>query len=120
MIAKTFELIGVSNRWCVEFGAWDGKYLSNTWDLINNKGWCAVLVEGDDRRAASLAEIHRSRNAEVFVRHAYVGWEGENSLDSILGATSIPLDFDLLSVDIDGNDWHVWNGLQNGTRPHSA
>jgi hypothetical protein len=112
MIAKIFELIGVNNRWCVEFGAWDGKYLSNTWDLINNKGWSAVLVEGDEGRAARLAEGHRER-ADVFVKHAFVGREGESSLDSILGATPISRDFDLLSVDIDGNDWHVWNGVKN-------
>ena len=45
MIAKIFEFIGVKNRWCVEFGAWDGKYLSNTWDLINNKGWSRFLLK---------------------------------------------------------------------------
>ena len=113
MIAKIFEFIGVKNRWCVEFGAWDGKYLSNTWDLINNKGWSAVLAEGDSGRAARLAESHRSRPSDVFVKNLSVGWQGENSLDSILGSTPTPRDFDLLSIDIDGNDWHVWNSLQN-------
>lgn len=24
---KMFEIIGINNRWCVEFGAWDGKHL---------------------------------------------------------------------------------------------
>ena len=71
MIAKIFDLIGVKNRWWVEFGAWDGKYLSNTWDLINNKGWSAVLAEGDRERAARLAETHRDRSSRVFVENAY-------------------------------------------------
>ena len=24
-----------NNNWCVEFGAWDGIYLSNTYNLVN-------------------------------------------------------------------------------------
>jgi hypothetical protein len=112
MIAKIFELIGVENHWCVEFGAWDGKYLSNTWDLINNKGWHAVLMEGHEERAAKLAESYAERSGEVFVKHV-VGWEGRHRLDVILSETPIPPEFDLLSIDIDGNDWHVWNALDD-------
>ncbi|RCW80164.1 hypothetical protein [Phyllobacterium bourgognense] len=96
IIAKILDLIGTKNKWCVEFGAWDGKYLSNTWNLINNKGWNAVLVEGETTRADRLAGTHKSRKGEVFVENAFVGWEGEHSLDNILGRTPIPMDFDVL------------------------
>ena len=112
MVAKLFELIGVKNKWCVEFGAWDGKYLSNTWDLINNKGWSAMLAEGDTTKAQALANSHAARTGEVFIENLFVGWDGENSLDAILQRTPAPVDLDFLSIDIDGNDWHVWNGLQ--------
>ena len=30
------------NRWACEFGAWDGKHLSNTYNLVVNHGWSAV------------------------------------------------------------------------------
>jgi len=111
IIEKILDLIGRRTPWCVEFGAWDGKYLSNTWHLINEKGWKGVLVEGDEGRADRLAASHAGRAGEVFVVNAFVGWEGEHSLDAILGRTPIPQSFDVLSIDIDGNDWHVWNGL---------
>jgi len=52
IIARIFELIGTRNKWCVEFGASDGQYLSNTWDLINNHGWSAVLAEGNEERGS--------------------------------------------------------------------
>jgi hypothetical protein len=39
--------------------------------------------------------------------YATPSWDG-----SILSATPIPVDFDLLSIDIDGNDWHVWNAVK--------
>ena len=112
IIAKILELIGSVQPWCVEFGAWDGKHLSNTWDLINNKGWSGALIEGDRARYEALVESHRARAGEVFVEHAVVGWEGPNSLDNVLSRTPVPTIFDVLSIDIDGNDWHVWNSLQ--------
>ncbi len=30
IIEKIFEIAGAANRYCVEFGAWDGKLYSNT------------------------------------------------------------------------------------------
>jgi hypothetical protein len=42
----------------------------------------------------------------------FVGWEGEGTLDKILAETPIPRNFDLLSIDIDGNDWHVWKAVE--------
>jgi hypothetical protein len=111
MIAKILELIGIKNKWCVEFGAWGGNYLSNTWDLINNKSWSSVLVEGDPRRAARLAESYCDRVGSIFVKNAYVGWDGTNNLDTILATAPIPTEFDLLSIDIEGNDWHAWKPL---------
>jgi hypothetical protein len=111
MIAKIFDTIGAVNRWCVEFGAWDGKYLSNTWDLRHNKGWRSVLIEGDPVRAAALAAENQEQNSAATVVQAHVGWAGENALDTILAGSELPANFDLLSIDIDGNDWHVWRAL---------
>lgn len=111
MVRKIFEIMGIRNRWCVEFGAWDGKHFSNTWDLINTHGWSAVLIEGDGARANDLKGAHPDKAGSVYVKNAIVGWEGAEALDNLLAETPIPTDFDFLSVDIDGNDWHVWEAL---------
>lgn len=105
VIAKIFEVIGKKNRWCVEFGAWDGKHLSNTWTLIQQQNWSAVLIEGDEERAERLIASYANR-PDVF---AMQGWISDQTpLDSLLAKTPIPKDFDLLSVDIDGDDYWVW------------
>ena len=44
----------ISNGYFCEFGAWDGKYLSNTYYLIKNKGYKAILIEGDENKVNDL------------------------------------------------------------------
>jgi len=111
IIEKALEVIGDNNRWCVEFGAWDGRHLSNTHHLIADKGYAAVLIEGDPRRFRDLRR-NFAGNAKVVPVNAFVGFHQQDGLDSLLAATDIPVDFDVLSIDIDGNDYHVWKAVQ--------
>ena len=39
---------------CVEFGAWDGQHLSNTYHLISEKNFKGVLIEGEKERFFDL------------------------------------------------------------------
>jgi hypothetical protein len=110
ILAKVLEVIGVSNGWCVEFGAWDGRHLSNTYSLISDRGFSAVVIEGSTRRFRDLVATFRD-NSRVTTVNSYVGFTAADGLDSILARTSIPPDFDVLSVDIDGNDYHVWRAV---------
>jgi len=111
LIGEIMEQIGDSNHWCVEFGAWDGKYASNSRYFIKEKGYKAVLIEPDDKKFSEL-KINYSKNPNVTSFCSFVERDGEKSLDSILGKTNIPKNFDFCSIDIDGNDYHVWQGLE--------
>jgi hypothetical protein len=111
VLEKILELIGVGSGWCVEFGAGDGHSSSNTWNLIANYDWRAVLIEGMQSRFQVLAQRHAGR-AGVFPLNAYVMTEGPGSLQSLLRQTPVPKAFDVMSVDIDGIDWHVWRSLE--------
>lgn len=111
LIAEIFRRVGASNKWCVEFGALNGTHHSNTWDLIKNKNWSGVLIEADPTYAEKLQKVYADTpHAHCF--NELVELEGEHALDSILARTDIPKDFDLLSIDIDGNDYHVWDSLK--------
>src|SRR5258706_10929639 len=111
VIARALEIIGEHDRWCVEFGAGDGLYLSNTHTLINRSGYSAVLIEPADS-FKELQRLYHDR-PNIFTLNRYVNFEGPDALDSILASTPIPSDFDVLSIDIDGNDYHVWDALLN-------
>jgi hypothetical protein len=110
VLEKIFELIGVKNKWCVEFGAWDGKYLSNTYNYISKSNWSAVLIESDIKKFEELKNS-MSIYEEIYPINSLVGNKGESKLDNILQKTPIPKDFDLLSIDVDGNDYAIWEAL---------
>lgn len=112
VLAKVLETLGTTDKWCVEFGAWDGKHLSNTFDLIQNHGYSAVLIEGSKTRFKDLVNRFTG-NSQVYPLNNFVGFTPDDSLDKILGNTPIPKGFDLLSIDIDGNDYHVWNAFSS-------
>jgi hypothetical protein len=111
VIAKLFEVIGEQSRWCVEFGAWDGKLFSNTYDLIANRGWSGVLIEGSRDKFSDLKRTYAGNPRAVCVNAIVQPSSGAGSLETHLATTELPRDFDLLSIDIDGNDYHVWESL---------
>jgi hypothetical protein len=80
----------------VEFGAWDGLHFSNTANLRLHHGWSGLLMEGSDRADGQL------------VRRERVTAENVNALFDRYG---VPQRFDLLSIDIDGNDYWVWKAI---------
>lgn len=98
------------NKWCVEFGAWDGKHLSNTRRLIDDEGYSAVLIEANARTFAALKDTFKSQSG-IHCINAFVGFSEADGLDTILARTPCPRDFDVLSIDIDGNDIHVWRAV---------
>lgn len=100
-----------TNKWAVEFGAWDGKYLSNTFHFIEKHGYNAVLIEGDGAKMTDLVKNTQQFGEKVKCINAFVEPSGNNTLDNILSTTPIPVDFDLLSIDIDGLDYYIWESL---------
>lgn len=99
--------------WCVEFGAWDGIFLSNTFALVE-KGWNAVYIEGEPTRYKALLKTCLKFEKIIPIK-AFVAKtaDDKNSLDNLLASTVIPKDFDLLSIDIDSYDCDVWESLSN-------
>lgn len=111
VIGKIFEVIGDGGKWCVEFGAGSGKKCNNTWNLITNKGWSAVLVEAEKALYLDLKKYYQD-NRHVACVWGVVAAEGSGTLDNILAQTDTPLVFDFLSIDIDGHDYHVWDAVK--------
>ncbi len=111
LLAFVLSKIPDKTGWCVEFGAWDGKSESNTYYFISQQNYRGVMIEADPLKYNLLRENMKAYDAFCF--NVFVRPDGTNKLDNILSLTPIPKQFDLLSIDVDGNDYHIWQSLGN-------
>lgn len=109
VIAEIMRRIGVSDGTCVEFGAWDGIRNSNTFHLVE-QGWRAVYIEADSDRFRAL-QATQARHPRIHAIHDVVRPTGPGRLDALLAACDMEGEFELLSIDIDSDDWQVWHSL---------
>lgn len=111
IIEQLCNELNISKGWFCEFGAWDGKYLSNCYNLLD-KGWHGIMIEGDNTKFNDLRKTREKYPDQIVAINKYVEIMGKNSLDNILNDSPIPKDFELLSIDIDGADYYIWESLK--------
>ena len=101
------------NGWCCEFGAWDGKRGSNTFNLVKNYNYKAIYIESDKKKFGDLKETE-AKYANIFAINKTIdkNKNSPNSLNKVLEKTKIPQDFEILSIDIDSYDLDVWETLE--------
>lgn len=109
LIEKLFKHLGIKTPTYVEIGGGNGKELSNT-RLLWERGSTGVLIEGNP---TEFAELVKFRKGDYLVNQ-YIDCE-ENTMDYWLSASPLPTDFDLFSLDIDGNDLWVWKSMHKYT-----
>lgn len=97
------------SKTCVDVGAGNGTRWSNTAHLITMHNWTGVLIEPSRKEFRKLKN-YAGRYQSLALRK-YVTAHGESSLDRLLQSTSIPSDFDLLSIDVDGDEINILREL---------
>jgi hypothetical protein len=113
IIEELFKIIGFTSRLSCEFGAWDGTHFSNTKNLIEKHGFTAFMIEGDKSKFPHLVNTYKD-NPKVICINAYVD-SGANSLDKLLRGKGVNdsrlKSMDLLSIDIDGLDFEIFENI---------
>jgi hypothetical protein len=107
ILREIFRMIGTNNRQCFEVGAADGKWFSNTRRLVD-EGWRACLIEADPANWPALDKLDRPN---IDIVHGKAEPAGDNSLDSILAKCKYEQFPDLGIIDVDGQDYYLWNGM---------
>ncbi len=107
VLEAIFQVIEPTNKFVVEFGASEGIELSNARHLIINRGWSGLLLEGDEAMAEKLVKNY----AEFPKVKAAQAWIYPGNVETLFRQYGVPKDLDLLSIDIDSNDYYVWKVL---------
>jgi len=115
ILHELIRLLNIKNgSWCCEFGAWDGKNSSNTFYLVKKNGFNAIYIESNKNKFKELEKTQKKYSKITAINdEVEKDISSAKSLDNILKKTSIPTNFDILSIDIDSYDLEVWKSLKN-------
>jgi len=106
-----FSLIGTTNKQLVDIGA--AVSGSNTANLIVNHGWTGLLIDGAAERAAATRQFYNSRkDCNNYPPTVLCGWVTRENVDELISAHGIKGGIDLLSIDIDGVDYYIWETIE--------
>jgi hypothetical protein len=94
ILERLFARIGTTNKLAVDVGARDGVSLSNTYNLERRHGWKRILFDARPK----APQVHPVRLTVANIDGAFVTY-------------GVPPTVDLLSIDVDGNDFHLWKAL---------
>jgi len=116
ILDQLFKDLHIEAGIVVEFGAWDGVYLSNTYLLWRYKDFDAVLIESDLCKATELVSVTRGfDNVEAVYAAVSPVKDHKNSLDNMLDRSAFDVTEDslaLVSSDIDGSDYDIFESME--------
>lgn len=108
IITEVFNRIGFTNRIFVEFGAGTG--LENNSAALLMQGWKGLWIDASKKNIAMIRKglPNLISRKQLFVKEAFINKENINDLIGTVFSGEI----DLLSVDIDGNDYAIYDSIK--------
>lgn len=101
VIDKIFKTIKTTNKFYVEFGTEDASEC-NTRLLREKHQWQGLLLDGSNE------------NLAINLRKEFITAE---NITKLFIKYNVPKEFDLLSIDIDFNDFYVWHAISSTYKP---
>jgi hypothetical protein len=111
IILYLLAAVGMKTRRVVEICAGDGAECMSA-NLVLNHGYKGFLFDGDPAKIAAATQFFRGKKDCLLwmpvIKQAWITRENINSLLMEVGAAG---EIDLLALDIDGNDYYVWDQI---------
>jgi hypothetical protein len=108
-----FALIGAKKQLFVDIGGGDGMSSSNCANLAINFGWHGLFVDGDERNIERGRWFYaRHQDTWAFPPRFVSAIVTRENINAVIREAGFEGEVDLLSIDIDGNDYWVWDALE--------
>jgi hypothetical protein len=112
ILLNIFTKIGTTNKLFIDIGSNDC-INSNCANLAFHHNWSGTFIDGNYKilnRGKYIYQKYFKQNCNRFsFKHTIVTTQ---NINSILAATTYPKQLDLLCIDLDGNDYHIWNCIE--------
>lgn len=106
-----FSIIGTANKTCVEICAGAG-FECNTSNLLINHGWHGLLVDGNEAAVKQGQEFYKRHPCTYVYPPVFVHrWITRDNINEVLGSNGFEGEIDLLSLDLDGVDYWIWDAI---------
>jgi len=114
IIEEIIKRIGETNKFFVEFGAgYSGGGVENNTAYLFLKGWSGVWLDANEKlikRLVNQTANYVSKENKLTIRRVFITAE---NIETVFKEVNVPREFDVLSIDIDGNDYWVWKAIRN-------
>ena len=105
ILEKIFDVIGTTNKYFVEFGSSGNDIGMGNTPNLRKKGFDGLLMDGSEH---PYNNVINDKKYEVKIEFITA-----SNINQLFEKYNVPREFDFLSIDIDGQDFHVWNKLNN-------
>ena len=72
------------------------------------QGWSGLWIDGNEKSIQEAVEKFKDYSVKIF--HRFITKE---NIEHTFKEAEVPVELDLLSIDIDGNDYWIWQQLKN-------
>jgi hypothetical protein len=107
IIQMILRHVRIGNAFFVEFGV--ENYLeSNTRFLLINNNWSGLVIDGSPDNIAHI------KSDPIYWRHnlkAHCAFVTKENINDLLKENGVVGDIGILSIDIDGNDYWIWDAI---------
>lgn len=99
----------IHHKTFIEFGVENYREANTRFLLVNNY-WSGMVIDGS---MENIAQIKREQMYAFYDLRAVQHFITKENINDILSASGFRKDIGLLSIDIDGNDYWVWDAIQH-------
>ena len=101
--------VPIPRRAFVEFGVESFKE-ANSRFLMLKDNWSGLVIDADSE---NIAQINRDPQSWYYDLHAVCAFVDRDSINRIIRDNGFAGDLGLLSIDIDGTDWWIWETIDS-------
>ncbi len=108
ILQEIFSRIGTTDRCFIEFGTGDGR--ENNTVFLLCCGWSGLWIDGSERDHQSQRNYFSWAIKKGLLK-SVCRFLSTSNINEVIREAGLAGSIDLLSIDVDGNDYHLWKAI---------